>query len=135
MRRWAAQASSVSPLVNKPCSVANAALKSGSVETAGSLISGLLLQMGLEEPQVLVDIARNPRKEIRAIRISQLIGVGDRLAHGLAVHRHLRRQIEEMVLARGDAQGVVLQFAALGRHGDRALRRAAQAGDALRDLV
>src|SRR5277367_2399626 len=98
MRRWAAQASSVSPLVNKPCSVANAAPKLGSRAPAGSPISGLLLQMCLEEPQVLVDIARNPRKEVRRVRISQLIGIRDRLAHGLAVHRHLRRQIEQMVL-------------------------------------
>src|ERR1700690_2109885 len=108
MRRWAAQASSVSPLVNKPWSVPSAALKPESPALPGSFISRLLLQMSLEEPQVLVDIARNPRKEIRRIRIPQLIGIGDRLAHGLAVHRHLRRQIEQMVLARGDAQRVVL---------------------------
>src|ERR1700719_3463813 len=40
-----------------------------------------------------------------------------------------------MILARSDAQRVVLQFAALGRHCNRTFGGAAQAGDALGDLV
>src|SRR5882757_1423089 len=137
MRRWAAQASRVSPLVSKPRNVASAAprLESSAPAAGSAICSALFLQMRLEEPEVLVYLPGNPRKEVRRIRIAQLIGIGDGRPYRLAVHRQLRRQVEQMILAGGDAQRVVLQLAALRSHGNSAFGGASQAGDALRDLV
>src|SRR5580698_2660072 len=91
--------------------------------------------MRLDEPQVFVDVAGNPGEQVRRVGVPQFVGVGDRRANDLAVYRQLRGKIVQMVLARGDAQGIVLEFAAFGRHRNRALGGAAQARDAFRDFV
>src|ERR1700730_1890931 len=91
--------------------------------------------MSLEKPQILIDVARNAGKKICRIRIPQLAGIRDCGTRDLAVHRQLGRQVVQMIFAGGNAQRVILQLAALGGYRDGALGGAAQAGDALGDLI
>src|ERR1700732_1147725 len=97
--------------------------------------SAFILQMGLEEPQILVELAGDAGEKIRRVGIAEIRRIVDPCAHRLAEDGDLRGQIEQMILPRRDAEGIVLQLAALGGNRDRALGRTAQAGDALRNLV
>ena len=71
----------------------------------GSSSSSLVLQVRLEEPQILVEFAGNSGEQIRGIGVAQFVGVVDGRAHRLAEDRQLGGQIEQMILARRDAQG------------------------------
>src|SRR5271165_776169 len=133
-RCCAAQASRVSPAVSSPRSVARASPRPGGWR-ASDRSSALFLQMRLEEPEVLVDVAGNSREEVRRVRVAELVRVIDGRPYRLAEGRQLRRQIKQMILARGDGERIVFQFAAFGGHGNRAFGGTAQARHPFGDLV
>src|ERR1700730_12222524 len=74
----------------------------------------LILQMGFEKPQILVELAGDAGEKIRRVGIAEVRGIFDPCAHRLAEDGNLRGQIEQMIPARRDAEGIVFQLAALG---------------------
>src|SRR3984957_18963495 len=56
--------------------------------------STFILQMGFEEPQILVELAGDAGEQIRGVGIAEVRRVVDGCAHRLAENRNLRGQIE-----------------------------------------
>ena len=56
------------------------------------LSSALGLQVGLDQPQPLVDAARDFREEAGGIDVAEIVGLVDRSSGGLAERRQNRRE-------------------------------------------
>src|ERR1700733_4575202 len=109
-----------------PCAAASSI--DVDANSLGLATSALALQMRLQEPQVLVGVARNAGEQVRRVGVAQLVGQPDRGAYLLAEIGQAVGQRFQMLDAFTDVERIRCQRTGAGRRLQRAARAAAKCG-------
>src|SRR6266540_2384671 len=93
------------------------------------------LEMRFDEPEPLVDAARNLREEVRRAPIAESVGIVDRAADARRERRKRRRKRFRMPAALGDAERILLQIRSARHDPRRPLRDTPELNRALGDQI
>lgn len=91
--------------------------------------------MGFDEPEFLVEVARDAGKEVGGVFVAEFVGLIDGGADGLADGGEGGGEGFDVIAAAGDGEGVSGELGFLADRGDGSFGRSAEGGDAFGDVI